>query len=105
MATQRGPLEEACDRFAAAMQSGDMNRIVATHEELIAQYYKDVRNQASRSFGAAFIVAIVGFAVLAGSLLYLFKTGEGSGGAINIGTIGTASGILVEVISSVHFWL
>ena len=105
---------QACEEIASAVATGRVGDIVSKHEKLILQYYEDVQRQAADSFKAAKRVSYVGFAVLI--LTWLYTLGFdlvgllpgshlsqlGSKSAISTGVI---SGVLIEFIAGVNFWL
>lgn len=107
--------QRMCDALTVALDSGHVGEIVAKHEKLILDYYKDVLEQAQKSFASAKRVAITGFAVLIVTVLYLliidalshmvipgFKVSEPS---IAVGSIGVLSGALIEFVAGVNFVL
>lgn len=102
-----------CEELANALDSGGVGDIVAKHEKLILQYYEDVQKQATESFKAAKFVSYIGFAVLI--LTWLYTLGfdlvgilpgvhiqPGKDTAVSTGVI---SGVLIEFIAGVNFWL
>jgi hypothetical protein len=115
-----------CDEVGRAVETGKVGDIVAKHEKLILQYYEDVQKQASESFKAAKFVSYIGFAVLILTWLYTLgfdlakllpqihstapsgttalgnPTPSGYQPAIGVGVI---SGVLIEFIAGVNFWL
>ena len=104
-----------CDALRDAVDTGHVGEIVSKHEQLILDYYKDVLEQAQKSFASAKSVARIGFGVLIGTLVYIllfdaltriyaarFVMTEHS---LAIAGIGVVSGALIEFIAGVHFWL
>lgn len=104
-----------CDQLQEAIDTGHVGDIVAKHEKLILSYYKDVLDQAKKSFASAKFVAMIGFVVLIVTVVYLltidalshmvisgFKVTEPS---IKVGGIGVVSGALIEFIAGVNFVL
>lgn len=102
----------ACDELEDAL-AGNLGKTVSAHERMILQYYRDVQQQAIQSFGAAKRVAWIGFGVLIGTLLYAlvfdalghFDMLSGSRNLLTVGGIGVVSGVLIEFIAGVNFWL
>lgn len=104
-----------CDEIKDALDTGNVGEIVSKHEKLILDYYKDVLDQAQKSFASAKSVAWIGFGVLIVTVSYLlvidalshmvipgFKVTEPS---IKVGSIGVVSGALIEFIAGVNFVL
>jgi hypothetical protein len=104
-----------CDDLREAIDQGHVGEIVAKHEKLILDYYKDVLEQAQKSFASAKSTAKIGFWVLIGTLAYVllidvpvhihlpgFAMTEPS---LKVGGIGIVSGALIEFIAGVNFWL
>jgi hypothetical protein len=104
-----------CDDLKHAVETGGVGDIVAKHEKLILDYYKDVLEQAQKSFASAKSIALIGFLVLIGTLFYAllidvlihvripgFSMNEPS---LKVGGIGVVSGALIEFIAGVNFWL
>jgi len=106
-------LETACADLIGAMNEGKIGDIVAKHETLILHYYKDVQDQAKQSFGTAKSVSKIGFWVLISTLAYVlifdalshFRLPNMTGGSLTVAGVGVASGILIEFIAGVSFWL
>jgi hypothetical protein len=96
---RKSELHNVCDEIGKAVDDGKMGDIVAKHEKLILQYYEDVQDQAKKSFFVAVGTAGIGFGVLIFSLGYALMKGE------SMTWIGTASGIVIEFIAAVTFWL
>jgi hypothetical protein len=91
-----------------------MGEIVAKHERLILQYYKDVQHQAKISIDTACTVARWGFYVLIATLTYtlimdlmsrLTHVPQDTQNLMTVGTIGAVSGALMEFIAGITFWL
>ena len=106
---------EACKELKTAL-SGDIGDVVAKHEELILHYYRDVQDQAQHSFRSAQRVATIGFGVLIVTLVYTlmfdalsrFHMGslsQSSAETITTASIGVFSGVLIEFVSAIQFWL
>lgn len=108
-------LKKACDEFKLALKE-DIGDIVAKHEEMILQYYRDVQKQAKQSFDSAEKVARIGFNVLIATLVYtlvfdalahlpwkIFSSNPRN--TLTVGGIGVISGLLIEFIAGVNFWL
>lgn len=106
-------VQQDCDELCKAIDEGKLGDIVGKHQKLIGHYYEDVRSQAEQSFRSAIAVAKIGFLVLIGSLVcaLIFKalpivdrswTAEMSP---NVAWIGVVSGILIEFIAAINFWL
>ena len=95
-----------CDELKVAM-TGSIGDIVSAHEKMILQYYADVQQQAKQSFDAAKIVAALGFIVLIATLVYIFWLvwHPKISGSITVATVGTVSGVLIEFIAAINFWL
>jgi Cyanobacterial TRADD-N associated 2-Transmembrane domain len=94
--------------------TGDIGETVAKHEEMILRYYKDV--QADQSFKSAKRISKTGFAVLIATLVYTlvfnalahFKLPNfisNMEGTLTVASIGVVSGLLIEFIAGVNFWL
>jgi hypothetical protein len=102
-----------CEELANALDSGGVGDIVAKHEKLILQYYEDVQKQATESFKAAKFVSYIGFAVLILTWLYTLGfdlVGILPGAHIQAGkttavSTGVISGVLIEFIAGINFWL
>jgi hypothetical protein len=106
--------ERACEEVGSALNTGDIGEIVAKHEKLILKYYEDVRGQAERSFAIARSAAFIGFAVLIGTVFYIFGFNawhrfDNAAPAMDVSTtasvIGVVSGALIEFTAGVTFWL
>ena|ERR1700733_10157593 len=107
--------QKTCKELEEAAPHPQVGRMVAKHEELILQYYKDVLTQAKESFDSAKSVAIIGFWVLIGTVVYVLvtdvlahtnKLGFGmSGHEKTVSVIGVVSGALIEFVAGVNFWL
>jgi hypothetical protein len=107
-------MKKVCDELASAFDAGKIGQIVSNHEKLILEYYEDVQNQADKSFLTARSAAIFGFVVLVVTLIYalLFDALARFGIATNINEtsmtvsrVGVVSGIVIEAIAGVAFWL
>lgn len=113
--TSAQPTDEACAELGDALNQGKLGDIVAKHETLILQYYRDVQEQARQSFSSAKSVAQVGFLVLASTLAYalLFDALSRFGiagpamaaSSLTAAQIGVVSGALIEFIAGINFWL
>jgi hypothetical protein len=108
-------LREACDQLETGL-AGTLAETVSAHEKMILQYYQDVQQQATQSFGAAKVAAGVGFSVLILTLAYcLVFDGLAHYGMagndpvqtnlLTVGGIGVVSGVLIEFIAGINFWL
>jgi len=112
-------IKKACDELGLAIEGGKLGDIVAKHETMILHYYRDVQEQAQRSFLTARWFGWGGFAVLTMTLAYvtvldalgrfsvvtpLPKDAEPSVW-MTVATVGVISGVLIEFISVVGFWL
>ncbi len=107
--------QRMCDAIGDALDTGHVGEIVAKHEKLILDYYKDVLEQAQKSFNAAKRVATIGFAVLIVTVLYLLVVDALSHMVIpglnvsepsfKVGSIGVLSGALIEFIAGINFVL
>jgi hypothetical protein len=107
--------EKTCDELREAIDNGKMGDIVAKHEKLILQYYEDVQRQAKQSFNSAKFVAQIGFWVLIVTLTYALvfdalnrfqKVGLSmKGSSLTVAGVGVVSGILIESIAGINFWL
>jgi hypothetical protein len=106
---------DLCDKLRTAL-AGDIGEIVNAHEQMIVSYYGDVKRQAEQSFRSAKGVAMVGFVVLIATLAYtvLFdalgrfnmpRVQPTLKGSLTVGGIGVVSGLLIEFIAAVNFWL
>jgi hypothetical protein len=108
---KRQQAEKACDEIGVAINNETLGDIVANHEKLILHYYSDVQDQANNSFDTAKWIAITGFAVLICTLLFvlginLYKPPTGDISPLrSVGGVGILSGILIEFIAGVAFWL
>jgi hypothetical protein len=103
-----------CDVIGAAIKSGDIGDTVTAVQQLILQYYDNVRGQADDSFQSANRVALFGFFVLLITVFYVMfmdlmphlssRFTESKGG-IGVGTIGLIGSAVVEFIAGVQFVL
>ena len=106
---------KVCHELRHAL-SGQIGDIVAKHEEMILHYYGDVQKQAMESFDSAKKVSKIGFCVLIATLAYTlvfdalahfnmayFTTSPKN--SLTVGGIGVVSGLLIEFIAGVNFWL
>jgi hypothetical protein len=104
---------QACDRIAIAVLSGRLGDTVREHENLIVQYYEDVQEQAKRSFNTAILISKIGFGVLIVTLVYAlvfdglhrFFPNKVAESSFTITSVGVVSGIVIEFIAAVAFWL
>lgn len=123
-AANQAEKHKMCNQLEEAL-NGNLAKTVSAHERMILQYYQDVQQQATQSFNAARVVAWVGFFVLIVTLLYALVfdalaqlhmldvpavTGNPVGAAVpknllTVGGIGVVSGVLIEFIAGVNFWL
>jgi hypothetical protein len=113
----KSQMKQACEDMASALNEGKLGDIVAKHEQLIMHYYADVQQQAKRSFDTANSTAKIGFWVLIATLIYAFAfdglrhfdiaglktlTAQDS---FTVAGVGVISGLLIEFIAGVAFWL
>jgi hypothetical protein len=107
-------LKEDCEKLGEAIDHGTMGDIVAKHEKMILEYYKDVKKQSEKSFNTAKFTAIFGFGIIVFSLFYVlifdglsrFNIGNANANsAIDISKIGLISGCLIEFIAAISFVL
>ena len=106
---------QACEDLGVAINKGGLGDIVAKHEKLILQYYRDVQQQAMKSFNTARHAAIFGFVVLIFTLAYTLGVDgwtrlhggkpEDSANFMTVAIMGAVSGALIEFIAGVAFWL
>jgi hypothetical protein len=106
---------ELCDQLKSAL-GGDIGEIVDKHGKMILAYYDDVQKQAGQSFRSAERVAKIGFWVLIVTLGYTLLF-DALGrfnmpwfqptlkGSLTVGGIGVVSGLLIEFIAAINFWL
>ena len=108
-------LREECDHLKTGLE-GTLAETVSAHEKMILRYYEDVQQQATQSFSAAKAAAGVGFSVLILTLIYCLifdaLAHYGMAGDTNapknlltVGGIGVVSGLLIEFIAGINFWL
>jgi len=107
--------QQTCKELEGAAAHPKVGKMVAKHEELILQYYKDVLTQAKQSFDSAKSVARIGFWVLIGTVVYVLVTDvlahtKTLGFSIEehskiVSVIGAVSGALIEFVAGVNFWL
>lgn len=103
--------KKSCDAIADAMKTEDVGASFSAVQQLILQYYGDVRAQAVKSFQSANWAANIGFVVLIATITYVFKIDwhfrlqKDSAGIISVGTIGLIGGGVAEFIAGVQFWL
>jgi hypothetical protein len=108
-------LRETCDQLETGL-AGTLAETVSAHEKMILQYYQDVQQQATQSFSAAKVAAGVGFSVLILTLIYCLifdalahygMAGDASApkNLLTVGGIGVVSGLLIEFIAGINFWL
>lgn len=106
---------KVCNELKEAL-AGDIGDIVSKHEEMILHYYHDVQVQAKQSFNSAKTISKIGFGVLIATLTYTlifdalarFKVTNSIlslEDALTVGGIGVVSGLLIEFIAGVNFWL
>lgn len=107
----------ACDELRDAISVGDIGDIAAKHEKLILHYYEDVQTQAKQSFESAQRVAKIGFWLLIVTFGYVVFVDvvtqlkplsawvDASKRSMNVGSVGVVSGIVVEFIAAVNFYL
>lgn len=108
-------VEKTCEELGAAVARGKLGDIVAKHEMMILHYYRDVQEQAQGSFATARRFGWTGFCVLIGTLLYVTvfdalgrfgvtKAVQPSAW-MTVASVGVVSGLLIEFIAGVGFWL
>jgi Cyanobacterial TRADD-N associated 2-Transmembrane domain len=106
---------ETCDELQKAL-AGNIGETVAAHERMILKYYADVQKQAEESFNSAKRAALIGFGVLIATLLYtltfdalshfeISKMKVSSEDWLKVSSIGVVSGVLIEFIAAINFWL
>jgi hypothetical protein len=118
---------KTCDQLESALEGG-LGDTVSAHERMILHYYRDVQEQADQSFRAAKTAAWVGFGVLIMTLVYSLvfdalahfdmldsrsdttKASAIAGDSVpanlrTVGGIGVVSGVLIEFIAGINFWL
>lgn len=106
---------KACRELKDAVDGGTLGDVLDKFERLIVRYYEDVQKQAMTSFQAATTVARVGFSVLIVTLVYALifdalnrfhihglSTDSTS---LTVEGVGVISGILIETIAGINFWL
>lgn len=111
------PLEklQLCGELKKAL-SGDIGDIVSAHEEMILRYYEDVQVRAKDSFDSAKKVSKIGFGVLIATLAYTLIFDAlahfnmpyfipSPKNTLTIGGVGIVSGLLIEFIAGINFWL
>jgi hypothetical protein len=108
-------IQKACDGLGAAcLAEASLGDMVAKLETLILRYYEDVRCQANQSFVAAKRVAWAGFGILALTLVYALiidalarfgKLAAPTDMSMTVAKVGIVSGVLIEFIAGVNFWL
>ncbi|WP_247232225.1 TRADD-N-associated membrane domain-containing protein [Telluribacter sp. SYSU D00476] len=101
--TPKKPLEEAkknCEEVAH-IQPGSINEMGAKLQQMILNYYQDVRKQAQQSFYCAMGAAIVG-TILWSCAAFIDIRSESTS---NYSRLGYISGSLIQVISAINFYL
>jgi hypothetical protein len=112
-------IKKACEELGLAIEGGKLGDIVAKHETMILHYYRDVQEQAQRSFATARRFGWCGFWVLILTLAYVtVLDGLGRFGVIaplpkadepsiwmTVANVGVISGVLIEFVAGVGFWL
>lgn len=85
-------------------QSADsyFNSLVRINVGNLGEYYGLVKRHANRSFNVAWIVGVVGFILIGAGLISGFVTGSENQ---SVSYLATGSGIVVEFISGVFFYL
>ncbi len=86
----------------ASAASTDVLRVAAQQTELLKGFYSDVLNQSRSSFLAALSAAIGGFVIFIAGLGLLLSGGHDY---LTVGTIGTVAGIIIQMVSSLLFYL
>ncbi len=104
-----------CEGLAAAVNTADVGETVERVQKLILRYYEDVQNQATQSFQSAKRAAVLGFALIIGTIVYVVFTDlmlhfhlpsfQKVEGGMSVGAIGLVSGGIVEFIAAVNFAL
>jgi TRADD-N domain-containing protein len=113
-------VEKTCEELGLAVADGKLGDIVVQHEKMILHYYRDVQEQAQRSYATARRFGWSGFGVLIATLFYVTvldalgrfgviaelspKAGQISAW-MTVGSVGVLSGVLIEFIAGVGFWL
>jgi hypothetical protein len=106
---------QACRELKDAINEGTLGDVLDKFERLILRYYEDVQKQAMSSFKAATTVAWVGFTVLIATLGYVlifdalnrfhFRGLSTDSKSLTVEGVGVISGILIETIAGINFWL
>lgn len=105
-----------CQELGAAInKEANVGETVEKVQQLILQYYTDVRNQGDTSFRSAKNVARFGFVILVVTVAYLIFTDllahieptwfHIPANPMNVGTIGVISGAVIEMIAGTQFVL
>lgn len=104
-----------CEKIKRALDKGTLGEIVETHENLVEQYYEDVREQANKSFMSAKRVAWMGFCILFLTVAYVLITDYFSRASVlgfsmaqtsmTAASIGVISGAVIEFIAAINFLL
>jgi len=107
--------QQACRELKDAINEGTLGDVLDKFEGLIVRYYDDVQDQAMSSFKAATIVAWIGFGVLIATLVYVltfdalnrfhFHGLSADPKSLTVEGVGVISGILIETIAGINFWL
>jgi hypothetical protein len=105
--------EKTCEQVGNAVDTGSVGAIYAKLQKMIMQYYEDVQCQAKASFNIAKWLAIAGFGVLVGTLLFVVYTNWPDHNSANsvasawkgVGGVGVVSGAALEFISGTAFFL
>jgi hypothetical protein len=105
----------ACDELGTAINGGKLGDIVAKHEKLILQYYRDVQRQAIESFSTARLATYIGSAVLILTLIYTLGIDgwarshdeqlKNTTDFMTVAIVGTVAGAIIQVIAAVAFAL
>jgi hypothetical protein len=96
-----GHAPQNCQALGDAMTARDIGQTVVAVQKLILTYYENVRGQAERSFMAALIVALFGFILLTGTVVYGLRTQADW----HVSAVGLIGGTIVEFIAGVQFVL
>lgn len=81
------------------IQTDDVRGTAASQIELLSRFYDLSLSQAQRSFRWALVTGVVGFLFLIIAITFTFK------GSQNISMVALASGVIIEFISTINFYL
>lgn len=103
LAPEKGEIEKEGNEDTLKEGEDDyFEKLVTINVENLSTYYIQVKNHANRSFWAAMMISVFGFALIACALVIGFQAGQ-SGRIISY--VVTAAGVLTEFISAVLFYL